>query len=206
MNWSVDTVTKRNIFLAPHSAGKVTLPAFGAPQPRAGNTKKPVNLAAKSRFRCIPRLASASALAIALIGLLQGCQGNSKDHIASNKTYMFDCQFENNRHLHLHISEARGTASVISSYQPGAHANHTSDIRQGRESEAILVPPGPNSQYTLELFLLNDRFGQVATEKVLIHLGLDGRTRMEAQLLEGQTRVLDFGTCSSAHSIHRPSH
>ena len=143
------------------------------------------------------RLAGLGAIA-ALLGVLQGCQLGGGAESAATGPQMFDCAFQNNGHLHLHLSPSRGSASVISEYKPGRHDDHAADIREGRESEGRLVPPGPNTRYAVELFLLNDHFGESAGEKVVIQLAADGRTRVEAKGLKGTSRLLDFGTCSSA--------
>ena len=108
---------------------------------------------------------------------------------------MLDCLFETNRHLHLHVAEQRRSATLVSGYQPGSKASHAEDLRQGRESEGRLITPG-GSRFRLELFLLNDQFGEKPGEVVLVRVDRDGRSRLEARNQQGQIRLLDFGTCS----------
>jgi len=138
-----------------------------------------------------------------LVAALQACNQGGEAGSAAQPLKMFDCQFQRKGLLHLHLSESRGSASVITAYTPGQHGSHTNDIREGRESEGRLVPPGETSRYAVELFLLNDQFGQAANDQVMIRMAADGRTRIEARPLQGQSRVIDFGTCSSHPSEHR---
>ena len=108
---------------------------------------------------------------------------------------MVDCLFENNRHLHLHVSEPRRSATLVSHYRPGAHASHAEDLRQGRESEGRLREPGA-SRFLIELFLLNAPLGEKPGEVVVVRVDADGRSRMEARAGDGSRRVIDYGTCS----------
>ncbi|MFM7674776.1 MAG: hypothetical protein ACKO5F_04145 [Synechococcus sp.] len=117
---------------------------------------------------------------------------------------MLDCQLEKIGPLHLHLAESRGSTSVISEYQPGRHQDHADAIREGRESEGRLVPPGPGMRYAIELFLLNDHFGESSAEKLVIRIAPDGRTRLEARGLAASPRVLDVGTCSLAPGGRSP--
>lgn len=115
---------------------------------------------------------------------------------------MFDCAFQNNNHLHLHIAERQGSASLISAYQRGRTDSHADDLREGRESEGRLVPAGPDSRYKVELFLLNDHFGETAGEKVVLRLAADGRARLQAEATGGRSRTIDFGTCTPMQAHH----
>lgn len=119
---------------------------------------------------------------------------------------MYDCRFQNSGHLHLHLSSARGSVSVITGYEPGRHGDHAADLRAGRESEGRLVPPGPGNRYAVELFLLNDHFGERPSETVLVRVGEDGRSRVEAKGVDDRPRTIDSGTCSSAGIQHSSAH
>jgi hypothetical protein len=126
--------------------------------------------------------------------LLLACQGEDLDR-HSGSSAMYDCRFETNELIHLHVSRERGTASVITQYQSGLTESHSGDVRQGRESNGRLVAPGP-SRYAVELFLLNDRLGQKPGEKVILRVAADGRALLEGQAVDGQLRRIDFGICS----------
>lgn len=108
---------------------------------------------------------------------------------------MLDCLFETSRHLHLHVAEERNSATLVSRYQPGMRASHAEDLRQGLESEGRLIAP-EGGRFRLELFLLNDRFGEKPGEVVMVQVDGDGRSRIEARNPQGRIRLLDFGTCS----------
>ena len=114
---------------------------------------------------------------------------------------MYDCQFQTNKLIHLHVSRQRGTASVISDYQRGRTRSHSNDVREARESEGRLVAPG-DMRYAIELFLLNDRFGERAGEKVVVRVAGDGRARFEGRSADGKVRTIDFGTCSTHQGDH----
>ncbi|MEB3352726.1 MAG: hypothetical protein VKM34_00600 [Cyanobacteriota bacterium] len=111
---------------------------------------------------------------------------------------MIDCQFETHGAVHLHVSEQRGTASVVSDYQPAAAGKHADALRQGRESKGTLAPPG-GSRYRIEVFLRNDAFGSRPEEVLTLVLESDGRARFEGQAPGAALRVLDRGTCINAH-------
>lgn len=107
---------------------------------------------------------------------------------------MYDCEFQKNRLIHLHVSQERGTATLLTQYHPDPSRSHREDVREARESEGRLVDPG-GFRFTIELFLLNDRLGQRPGEKVVVRVADDGRARLEGQIAAGQVRVIDFGTC-----------
>ncbi|MCS5698192.1 hypothetical protein NZK32_03945 [Cyanobium sp. FGCU-52] len=115
---------------------------------------------------------------------------------------MYDCEFEEAKLIHLHISKQAGSASVLSSYRPGSQPSHSRDVREARESEGRLVAPG-NSLYVIELFLLNDRFGEKPEETVILRIARDGRVQLKGRGLDGRHRLIDSGTCSS-HAGHYP--
>ncbi len=110
---------------------------------------------------------------------------------------MIDCQFEMHGPVHLHVSDQRGTASVVSDYQPAASGKHADALRQGRESKGTLAPPG-GSRYRIEVFLRNDAFGSRPQEGLTLVLESDGRARFEGQAPGAALRVLDRGTCIDA--------
>ena len=145
------------------------------------------------------RVLSAS-LVLSLTSLLAACQGEGTVK-SPESSAMYDCQFETNKLIHLHVSQQRGTASVISDYRRGLTDNHADDVREARESEGRLVAPG-QSRYAIELFLLNDRLGEQPGEKVILRVAEDGRTRLEGQSAEGRVRTIDFGTCSPLEGEH----
>lgn len=148
--------------------------------------------------------ACAAAIAL-LIGVLQGCRVGGGAGSEAHRPTMVDCQLQKIGLLHLHLWQSRGSASLITEYQPGRHQDHADAIREGRESEGRLVPPGPGMRYAIELFLLNDHFGESAAEKVVIRVAPDGRTRLEAKGPAGPPRLLDVGTCSSTNGGHGSS-
>lgn len=109
---------------------------------------------------------------------------------------MVDCEFRQAGAVHLHVSEARGTASVVSDYQPGG-GEHADALRHGRESKGTLAPAG-GSRYRIEVFLRNDSFGSRPEEGLRLILERDGQARFEAQAPGQPLRVLDRGTCIEA--------
>ena len=110
---------------------------------------------------------------------------------------MVDCQFDRAGAVHLHVSEARGTAAVVSDYEPAPGGEHAEALRQGRESKGTLAPAGA-SRYRIEVFLRNDKFGSRPEESLRLILDRDGQARFEAQAPGGPQRVLDRGTCIDA--------
>ena len=153
-----------------------------------------------------PWRTGALGMILVLASALPGCLTGGDPASPTHSPNMYDCRFQNNGHLHLHLSLARGSGSVITGYEPGRQADHAADLRAGRESEGRLVQPGPGNRYAVELFLLNDHFGERPGEKVVIRVGEDGRSRVEATGVEVNPRVIDFGTCSSAGYQHSSAH
>jgi|LakMenEpi03Aug12_release.lakeMendotaPanAssembly.Ray.scaffolds.fasta_scaffold110700_4 hypothetical protein len=107
---------------------------------------------------------------------------------------MVDCVFREGEHLHMHIAEERDAATIVTSYTPGETGNHFEDLRKGVESKGRLVDPG-NQRFSIEMFLLNDSFGQEPGEVLWIQVGRDGKARMEAKGSGGAIRVIDTGAC-----------
>ena len=140
-----------------------------------------------------------ASLILSLATVLSACQGDGMVK-STESSAMYDCQFETNKLVHLHISRQRGTASVISDYRRGLTKSHANDVREALESEGRLVAPG-ESRYAIELFLLNDRLGEQPGEKVILRVAQDGRARLEGHNTGGKVRTIDFGTCS-AHEAH----
>lgn len=109
---------------------------------------------------------------------------------------MVDCEFPQAGAVHLHVSEARGTASVVSDYRPGG-GEHAEALREGRESKGTLAAAGA-SRYRIEVFLRNESFGSRPDEGLRLILERDGQARFEAQAPGQPLRVLDRGTCIDA--------
>lgn len=129
--------------------------------------------------------------------VLVGCRGHP--HVLHKDLLtMVDCQFDRAGAVHLHVSEARGTASVVSDYEPAPGGEHAEALRQGRESKGTLAPAG-DSRYRIEVFLRNDKFGSPSEESLRLILDPDGEARFEAQAPSGPLRVLDRGSCLDAH-------
>jgi hypothetical protein len=114
---------------------------------------------------------------------------------------MYDCQFEKNQLVHLHIAEQRGTASLISRYQRGRHSTHAQDVRAAKESEGRLVAPG-GSRHVIELFLLNDRFGEQPGEQLIVRVAADGQAFLEGRRADRSLRQIDVGRCSPHRDAH----
>ena len=108
---------------------------------------------------------------------------------------MVDCEFQANNHIHMHLSEERGTAALVSSYTPGEERTHFEDLRNGVESEGRLVRAAANG-FDVEIFLLNDHFGENPGDVVRIRVAGDGRSLMEAKGPGGVVRTIDTGTCT----------
>ena len=108
---------------------------------------------------------------------------------------MYDCLFEANDHVHFHASPNRGRVTVVSDYTPGKRKTHALDLKDGKESEAKMLPPIANTKYAFEIFLLNDNFGQKPQEKVVFFVEHDGRARLEGSKPDGSRRLIDSGTC-----------
>lgn len=109
---------------------------------------------------------------------------------------MIDCDFRLQGAVHLHVSEERGTASVVSDYKPGG-GEHANALREGRESKGTLAPPGA-SRYRIDVFLRNDPFGSRPNEVLRLILERDGQARFEAQAPGQPVRLLDRGSCIDA--------
>lgn len=114
---------------------------------------------------------------------------------------MLDCQYKSNQDIHLHVSEKRGAVTVVSDYVPGTHPTHAEDLRSGTESEGRLIN-SPRNRFKVQLFLLNDNFGQKIGEQVLLQVNDDGSSLLEAKGPDGVIRTLDSGTCTLPASAH----
>jgi hypothetical protein len=136
-------------------------------------------------------------LACSTISLLVGACRPSSPIADSGLLTMIDCDFEQQGAIHLHVSEQRGTASVVSDYQPAAGGKHADALRQGRESKGTLAPPG-GSRFRIEVFLRNDAFGSRPEEGLSLILERDGQARFEGQAPGAALRVLDRGICIDA--------
>ena len=111
---------------------------------------------------------------------------------------MVDCQFRQMGHVHVHVSEQRGLASVLTNYTPNTDpGRHAAALRQATESKGSLIDPG-KSRYRIEVYLRNDQFGNLPQEVLRLNLERDGEGRFEAVSPSGPTRTLDVGTCTYA--------
>lgn len=108
---------------------------------------------------------------------------------------MVDCEFQANKHIHMHLSEERGAATLVSSYAPGKQRSHLEDLRNGIESEGRLIRSAGDG-FDVEIFLLNDHFGENPGDVVRIQVDDDGRSQMEAKGPGGVARTIDTGTCT----------
>ena len=130
--------------------------------------------------------------------LLTSC--NQSDHAGVGTLVMLDCQFQNNGMMHLHIAPERGNANVISAYLPVHGKDHARSLRDARESKAQLVEAG-SDRYVLDIFLLNDHFGENTGETVRLRLAKDGQGLIEARREGTPARRIDRGTCVQ-HNHH----
>lgn len=139
--------------------------------------------------RLAPTLRACSRIGAAL--LLVACQPSipSQDVVV-----MFDCDFARNGPIHVHVADQLSNASLITAYQPAGTASHAEVLRNARESRGRIVKPG-TARYLVEMFLLNDDFGQGPDESLLFRLAHDGRALLEGSSSVGQRRVVDVGSC-----------
>jgi hypothetical protein len=108
---------------------------------------------------------------------------------------MIDCQYKINGHIHLHVSEERGSATLVSRYIPKSAQTHADDLRQGIESEGRMINPG-NNLLKIDIFLLNDQLGETPGETVFISINKNGGSQIEAKAVtSGAVRLIDSGTC-----------
>jgi hypothetical protein len=114
---------------------------------------------------------------------------------------MVDCQFRANKHIHMHVSEERSAVTLVTNYTPGDASTHFEDLRRGVESKGRLIGPDGN-RFRIEMFLLNDHFGESPGEVVRIQIGGDGKSRIEAKGEGGVIRVIDSGTCELPDAAH----
>jgi hypothetical protein len=128
--------------------------------------------------------------------LLSGCQPHTELPLQRvGDLEMVDCRFQNNGHVHIHIARARGQATVVSRYSPGNSKSHSEALRSGLESEGRLLKSGAG-EHRIELFLLNDHFGEKPGELLTLHIAADGRSTFRARGAGVSERIIDFGTCS----------
>lgn len=128
--------------------------------------------------------------------LMTGCQRQAVEPIQRvGDLDMVDCRFQNNGHVHIHIAQARGQATVVSRYNPGAGKSHSEALRSGHESEGRLVRSAAG-EHRIELFLLNDHFGEKPGEQLTLHIAADGRSTFRVRAAGVAERIIDFGTCS----------
>jgi hypothetical protein len=107
---------------------------------------------------------------------------------------MVDCQFQANKHVHLHVAEDPGTVALITRYVPGAESSHREDLRKGIESKGRLIS-ADGYRLAVDMYLLNDRLGDNPGETVRILVDGVGRSRIEARSPRGGVRTIDTGVC-----------
>lgn len=107
---------------------------------------------------------------------------------------MVDCKFQANKHVHMHVAEEPRTVGLITRYSPSEPSTHLEDLRKGVESKGRLISAA-GTRLAVEMFLLNDRLGENPGDTVLILIGEDGRSRIEARSSRGGVRTIDTGVC-----------
>lgn len=95
----------------------------------------------------------------------------------------------------MHVSEKRGAVTLVSGYAPGSASSHSEDLRKGIESEGRLIR-SPSHRFIFEMFLINDHFGEMPGEVLLVKIREDGRSEMHARSLNGTIRPIDSGRCT----------
>jgi hypothetical protein len=129
------------------------------------------------------------------VGLV-GC--SSAPHGLDTGLQMVDCQFRQMGHVHVHVSEQRGLASVLTNYTPSTDpGRHAEALRKATESKGSLIAPG-TSRYRIEVYLRKDQFGNLPQELLRLNLARDGEGRFEAVSPGEPARTLDIGTCTYA--------
>lgn len=113
----------------------------------------------------------------------------------NSSTLMVDCQFQANNHVHMHVYEERGAVTLVTGYTPGKESGHFEDLRSGIESKGRLISSAGH-RLAIDMYLLNDHFGENPGEVVRIRVGGDGRSKMEARGIRGVVRTIDTGTCT----------
>jgi hypothetical protein len=125
-----------------------------------------------------------------------GCSAHATKPAAEHGDLkMYNCLFEANGHLHFHVAPKRGRVTVVSDYTPGRHKTHALDLKDGKESEAKLLPSIATVKYAFEVFLFNDSFGQSAQEKATFFVDHNGRARLEGSRPDAARRLIDSGQC-----------
>jgi hypothetical protein len=110
-------------------------------------------------------------------------------------TLMVDCQFRANNHIHMHVAEERGSVTLVTGYTPGEESTHFEDLRKGIESKGRLMNSA-GYRLAIEMYLLNDHFGENPGDVVRIQVAGDGRSLMQAKGAGGVVRTIDTGTCT----------
>jgi len=129
------------------------------------------------------------------LALLTGCRRTDPPVSLDPSLKMVDCRFAGQGPIHLHLSPARGLASVLSAYQPTVSSAHADALRQARESKGRLIKGGDGG-YRIDIFLRVDSFGALPNERLVLAVDPSGAARLEAWLPDAAARLLDSGTCT----------
>jgi len=101
----------------------------------------------------------------------------------------------------MHVSEGRGAVTLDTGYAPGKERSHFEDLRTGVQSKGRLMSSADH-RLAIEMYLLNDHFGENPGEVVRIRVGADGRSQIEARSSRGAARTIDTGTCTLPAAGH----
>lgn len=128
-----------------------------------------------------------------LSAALSACAGGNFSR--DDSLLMVDCSFAAKGPIHLHLSESRGTASVLTDYQPDHSGSHSAALRDAKESKGRLMLPA-GSRHRIDIFLLQADFGIRPEEALRLVIQSDGSSQLEAQAAGVEsTRVVDRGRC-----------
>lgn len=108
---------------------------------------------------------------------------------------MVDCDFAAKGPIHLHLSESRGTASVLTDYQPAHPGSHKDALRDAKESKGRLLAAA-GSRHRVDVFLRQADFGIPSDDSLRMVINQDGSAHLEAQAPGSDAiRVIDTGRC-----------
>ena len=150
-------------------------------------------------MRALPPVRLCLAAGIVLLAALIGCRRPDSPVSLDPSLQMVDCQFGGSGLIHLHLSPARGLASVLSGYQPSAGTGHGEALRQSKESKGRLIKASDGS-YRIDIFLRVDSFKARPDERLILAVDRSGAARFEAWLPDSTVRQLDSGSCTGAVS------
>jgi hypothetical protein len=99
---------------------------------------------------------------------------------------------------HVHASEQRGLASVLTNDTPSTDpGRHAEALRKATESKGSLIAPG-TSRYRIEVYLRNDQFGNLPREVLRLNLARVGESRFEAMSPGEPARTWDVSICTNS--------